>query len=273
MKSIVNCCGIQLKCDDSIENMLKRAEIYIEKAADELAGKGESMDLLVLPEQFVQLPETADKYDEEYGISCDNDTFADWISRIAARFMVNVVGGTYPYRRSDGKVLNRALVAERHGFIVGSYDKIHLFDAFSVKESDTFTAGSELGVFDLDIGRIGTFICYDLRFPEIARALRRAEADMFVVPAAFYKPNLAHWDILTKAAAVTNVTPLIAVNQCKESFVGHSRIIDAYGHVCCEAGEDEGYIIESIDRGYTSECRAANPELANRRIDLYRDWV
>ena len=325
-KEKIICCGIQVNCNDKKHNMLERVEKYIDQAKEELNNMRKNMDLLVLPEQFVQLPETAEYYKEPYGITemyveagaagLDSDVkrkhkdeFRDWASRIARKYNTNLVAGSYPYVDKNGKIYNRSLVVDRKGKIIGKYDKIHLFDAFNVRESDIFTAGNELGIFDLDIGKIGVWICYDLRFPEIARALRARGADMFVVPAAFYKPHREHFDILVKSAAIMNVTPIIAVNQCgilidtkekgnnvnksNKGFVGGSVILDAKGarrsvnHVDDvndidykyydnkEKNDDnsEGYILGEIDKNFTRISREANPEYKNRRIDLYKEWL
>lgn len=309
-KEIIICCGIQVNCNDKKHKMLEKAEKYISQAKEELAKMGKEMDLLVLPEQFVQLPETAEYYKEPYGIIDKNtetdvtgitsktgididikkkhkDKFKDWASRIARKYNTNLVAGSYPCVGKNGKIYNRSLVIDRNGKIIGKYDKIHLFDAFNVRESDIFTAGNELGIFDLDIGKIGVWICYDLRFPEIARALRARDADMFVVPAAFYRPHREHFDILVKSAAIMNVTPIIAVNQCgqlinnsQKGFVGGSVILDAKGTRKSENYLDEnddenmeGYILGEIDKEFTRISREANPEYANRRIDLYKKWL
>lgn len=280
MENNVVCCGIQLNCDDSKDNMLKRAELYIEKAVREIGTKGLKLDILVLPEQFVQMPETAAEYGEEYGIN--GEEILEWAAMIARKYDTNIFAGTYPHK--DEKIYNRCLVIDRKGDLKGKYDKIHLFDAFNVKESDTFEAGAELGIFDLDIGRVGVWICYDSRFPEISRALREREADIFVVPAAFYKPNYRHWEILISAASIMNVTPIIAVNQggrlvqetsnlTASKFVGNSMILDAYGDECARLGDEEGYMIGVIDKDYTRKCRENNPEYSNRRIDLYKKWL
>ena len=275
MKNNVVCCGIQLNCDDSKGNMLKRAELYIENAVREIETRELKLDILVLPEQFVQMPETAEAYGEEYGMN--GEEMREWASMIAKKYDTNVFAGTYPHK--EEKIYNRCLVVDRQGNIKGKYDKIHLFDAFNVKESDTFEAGAELGIFDLDIGRVGVWICYDSRFPEISRALRAREADIFVVPAAFYKPNYRHWEILISAAAIMNVTPIIAVNQggklsdAASKFVGNSMILDAYGDECARLGDEEGYMIGVIDKDYTKKCRENNPEYSNRRIDLYKKWL
>lgn len=286
IKEKIICCGIQVNCNDKKHNMLERVEKYIDQAKDELNNMGKDMDLLVLPEQFVQLPETAEYYKEPYGITemyveagvggLDSDVkrkhkdeFRDWASGIAKKFNTNLVAGSYPYVDKNGKIYNRSLVIDREGKIIGKYDKIHLFDAFNVRESDIFTAGNELGIFDLDIGKIGVWICYDLRFPEIARALRARGADMFVVPAAFYKPHREHFDILVKSAAIMNVTPIIAVNQCgmlinnsQRGFVGGSVILDAKG-----ARRSVNHVDDVSDIDYKYQDNKEKDEKGEYKID------
>jgi predicted amidohydrolase len=192
---------------------------------------------------------------------------------------VNIVGGSYAVKENGDskKIFNRSLVADREGKIVGFYDKIHLFDAFGVRESDVFTSGENQGLFKLDIGMMGLFICYDTRFPELARTLTALGADFLCVPAAFYSPNADQWDILIKAAAISNVTPVIAVNQYGKlpdagSFFGRSRIVDAKGIVTGGMSDKEGFFVGEIDKNYTVACRMANPEMSNRRADLYEKW-
>ena len=165
----------------------------------------------------------------------------------------------------------------REGESIGYYDKIHLFDAFGVKESDIFIPGNELGLFQLDIGKVGVWICYDTRFPEIARALRAKGAEILCVPAAFYSPNADQWDIIVKSSAICNVTPVVAVNQYGilpngRSLFGRSRMVDAKGLIVAGMSDKEGYFVGKIDKNYTEKCRKENPEMENRRMDLYKTW-
>lgn len=176
------------------------------------------------------------------------------------------------------KPTNICYVINRNGEIVGNYEKIHLFDAFNVKESDEFSSGDRLGIFSLDIGKVGVWICYDTRFPEISRALSLRGADLFCVPAAFYKPNSDQWEIILKSSSIMNVTPVVGVNQIGDrpdgkGFFGRSMAIDAKGIIIGGISDKEGYFVTQIDKSYTNTCRQVNPELKNRRIDLYRKWL
>lgn len=295
-KDIIIAAGIQLDCRYNKKNIPDRAESYLKQAFEHYPD----IDLVILPEQFYKPSESSDMLSEK--------EVRDWLKSLARKYHVNVVGGSFACRSEQDGIckdgnsnkdsrhdaqsnsvvsankntninpFNICYVMDREGRIVGSYKKIHLFDAFNIKESDEFSPGDTLGIFDLDIGRIGVWICYDSRFPEVARALSRSGADLFCVPAAFYKPHSEQWEILLKAASVMNVTPLIAVNQIGDlpdgkGFFGRSMAIDAKGVITAGISDKEGYFVGEIDKAYTRSCREANPELRNRRIDLYRNWL
>lgn len=267
-RDTVIAAGIQLNCSCDRENILKRAENYVKQAFDDYPH----IDLIVLPEQFCR--PGADFND------LSDDDVKKWLKSLAVKYHVNIIGGSFACisESNNDKPLNTCFVIDRNGCIVGKYNKIHLFDAFNVKESDEFGAGDKLGIFDLDIGRVGVWICYDSRFPEISRALSREGADLFCVPAAFYKPHSEQWEVLLKAASVMNVTPLIAVNQIGDlpngrGFFGRSMATDAKGIITAGISDKEGFFVAEFDKAYTARCRKANPELKNRRFDLYRNWL
>ena len=269
----ITVAGIQIFCNKRKCDMLQKAEEQMEKAVK----TDNNIDLFVLPEQFYQM--TCNNFnDEKYG-EMPHQEFEIWVKHCAVKYNANIVAGTYSVITDNSqKVMNRCLVCDRKGNIVGFYDKIHLFDAFGIKESDTFAEGNSLGIFDLDIGRVGVWICYDSRFPEIARALRAKGADILCVPAAFYRPNTDQWDILIKSAAICNVTPVLAVNQYGDlpdgkGLFGRSMLVDAKGVVTAGMSDKEGFFIGKIDKTFTEKCRYANPELNNRRKELYREWL
>lgn len=276
---IITVCGIQLDCNGGNESTLKNVEKYIAEAFK----YNSDIDLIVLPEQFVKPQCGSSKYNKY-----NESFFVNWLKSVAKNYKVNVIGGSFArfscdYVSDNGKneaekPTNVCYVINRNGEIVGNYEKIHLFDAFNVKESDEFSSGDRLGIFSLDIGKVGVWICYDTRFPEISRALSLRGADLFCVPAAFYKPNSDQWEIILKSSSIMNVTPVIGVNQigdrpdCK-GFFGRSMAIDAKGIIIGGISDKEGYFVTQIDKSYTNTCRQVNPELKNRRIDLYRKWL
>jgi nitrilase len=282
MKSNVLVAGIQILCDSKKHQMLEKAEYYMNQAY--LRNPG--IDLFVLPEQFYQLE--CNNFEGETFGELPHKEFEDWLSYCAIKYKANIIGGSYAVKVQSNssktkdldiyKIRNRCLVADREGNIVGHYDKVHLFDAFGVKESDTFEAGNELGLFDLDIGKVGAWICYDTRFPEVSRALKENGADILCVPAAFYRPNSDQWETLIKAAAIYNELPVLAVNQFGNlsngrGFFGRSMLVDQKGIITAGISDKEGYFIGEIDLNYSEICQQENPEMMNRRFDLYSDWI
>ena len=270
MKNIIKVAGIQIFCNAPKRKMLEKAEKYMEQAIQNYP----EIDLFVLPEQFYQMD--CYEYENEMYGEYEHGMFEEWLSQCAKKYHANIIGGSYAVRPGKNekteeevlkKVYNRCLVMNREGESIGYYDKIHLFDAFGVKESDIFIPGNELGLFQLDIGKVGVWICYDTRFPEIARALRAKGAEILCVPAAFYSPNADQWDIIVKSSAICNVTPVVAVNQYGtlpngRSLFGRSRIADAKGLIVAGMSDKEGYFVGEIDKNYTEKCR----------MDLYKTW-
>ncbi|MGN0317698.1 MAG: carbon-nitrogen hydrolase family protein [Lachnospira sp.] len=271
MADSIKVVSLQILCDGKKQHMIDKICGMIDSVFKEY----NKIDLLVLPEQIYQLDcnLTGEEYGEEPG-----QLFEYAMKQCASKYNVNIIAGSYAVKAA-GKIYNRSLCINRTGDVIAHYDKIHLFDAFGFKESDTFSPGESLCVCDFDFGKVGVFICYDLRFPEISRALRKiGNVDLLCVPAAFYKPNIDQWETLIKSAAIYNVTPLVSSNQIgnvndKTGFVGRSMAVDAKGVIIGGASDCEGYYYAKIDKNYTEYCRRSNPEFTNRRSDLYRTWA
>lgn len=150
---------------------------------------------------------------------------------------------------TDGRRANRSILFDNMGAIRARYDKIHLFDVDlptgeSWRESSAYRGGDAICVTDSPIGRIGMSICFDMRFPELYAALRRAGADVLAVPAAFTVPTgRAHWHVLLRARAIETACPVIAAAQVGahedgRATYGHSLATDAWGQVLCDMGGD-----------------------------------
>jgi len=173
-----------------------------------------------------------------------------------------VVAGMF--ERTDGLPFN-TLVATGPG-VEASYRKIHLYDSFGFKESDTIAAGPVEPVPVTYAGaRIGLMTCYDLRFPELARALA---VDVIVIPAAWVAGprKLAHWTTLVRARAIENVAWVVAVGQPGPRYTGHSMVVAPTGDVLAEAGEGEEQLSVTLDLALVASTRRSNPSLANRRM-------
>ncbi|QIX25259.1 carbon-nitrogen hydrolase family protein [Nocardioides sp. JQ2195] len=182
-----------------------------------------------------------------------------------------IVAGMFETAADPERPFNTLVV---RGAATAAYRKIHLYDSFGYKESDRLTAGEwEPVVVDVDGFRLGLMTCYDLRFPELARALVDRGADALVVPAAWvpgrseqeHARKVDHWRTLARARAIENTTYVLACGQAAPRYTGHSLVVDPLGGVVAEAGPEPTVLAATLSRAAIDEARATNPSLANRR--------
>jgi len=174
------------------------------------------------------------------------------------------------YLLESGKVYNAAILADR-GEVKAVYRKVHLFDAFGYKESDIFSPGSEVVVGKLGDLKVGLAVCFDLRFPELFRAMAKRGASIFIVPAAWYRGpyKLDQWRALTVARAHENTCFLIAVNQTGKLFNGHSLIISPLGYMVADLGEEEHSVTLHLPINDLVKAREMVPVLELLRDNVY----
>jgi len=186
-----------------------------------------------------------------------------------------LIGGTLPLVSGEaGRVLNTTLVYAPDGQPVSRYDKIHLFGFTrgeeSYDEARTIVPGEAVGSFDAPFGRVGLSVCYDLRFPELYRAM--GEVALIVVPAAFtHTTGMAHWEVLLRARAIENQCYVLASAQGgthrngRRTF-GHSMLIDPWGQVIGQLPEGEGVVCGEIDTDFLAQVRQSLPALKHRKL-------
>jgi deaminated glutathione amidase len=223
-------------------------------------------DLVVLPEVFQR---DLGRPEDELGPDAE-DLDGPFVQALTAKAAEH--GGTWVAgmieRTDDGRPYNTLVVADGSG-LRASYRKIHLYDSFGYLESDRMVAGERAPVLvDVDGVGVGLMTCYDLRFPELARELSRAGADLLVVPAAWVAGprKVSHWRTLVAARAIENLAYVAAVGQPGPRYSGHTMLVDPRGEVLGEAGEEDGEIVTGEVHGdVTTESREENPSLLNRR--------
>ena len=185
--------------------------------------------------------------------------------------------GSLALKSEGGKLVNRGFVIDDNGEIRARYDKIHLFDVDlptgeSWRESAMYEAGREaVIVADTPVGKLGLTICYDLRFPELFQRLSEAGADLISVPAAFtVSTGKAHWQVLLRARAIESEVFVVAAAQAgrhedgRETY-GHSLVIDPWGEVLLEMGEEPGLAFAEIDPARIADVRSRIPVHQHRR--------
>ena len=198
-----------------------------------------------------------------------------FMAGLAERAGIWLLGGTVPLRsREPGKVLNSLLAYAPDGSQAARYDKIHLFGfnrgTESFDESRTILPGSEIGLLETPFARIGLSICYDLRFPELYRAM--GHCDLIVVPAAFtYTTGRAHWEILLRARAIEKQCFVLAAAQGglhpngRQTW-GHSMLVDPWGEIRTQLAEGEGVVCGEVDRDWMDSVRSSLPALKHRKL-------
>jgi len=206
----------------------------------------------------------------------DNDPVLAAVRDAAASAGIWVHLGSLAVRRADGKFANRGFVIDPSGAIRARYDKLHLFDVDlpsgeSWRESSAYVAGETATVVDTPAGKLGTSICYDLRFADLYRALSDAGATILSVPAAFTRPTgAAHWEILLRARAIEAGAFVVAaaqtgVHEDGRETHGHSLVIDPWGDVLLDMDEGAGLAFAEIDVPRIEQVRSRIPVIAHRR--------
>jgi predicted amidohydrolase len=229
----------------------------------ELAPAG--ADLVVFPEAFARDFGEAGSDVSSYAEPLDGP-FGTELERVAALRGGTVVAGMFEAAEDPDRPFNTLLV---RGAARASYRKIHLYDSFGYRESDRLSAGAtEPVVVDLGGFGVGLMTCYDLRFPELARALVDAGAEVIVVPAAWVAGphKVDHWRTLVRARAIENTCFVVAAGQPGPRYTGHSLAVDPWGEVLTEAGDGPEIVTAVLEHAVLERARRTNPSLANRRL-------
>ncbi|MDY6966466.1 MAG: carbon-nitrogen family hydrolase [Halobacteriota archaeon] len=252
---------VQMDVTSDVEENLKKALGMMDAAVEEDVG------LICLPELFT----TGFDYDyiNKHSEGIPN-SITEIISRKAGEYKVYVIAGSIPERAGE-KIYNTSLLFDRDGEIVGRYSKIHLFPVMD--ESNNFTGGRDVQIFDLDFGTVGIAICYDLRFPELFRKLAVMGAKVIFVPSEFPNPKIDHWRTLLQARAIENQIFVVGVNRIgkdkSSTYFGHSMVVDPRGRIIAEAGEREEVITANLDFSEVEKTRKRVFYLKDRVSELY----
>jgi predicted amidohydrolase len=260
---------IQTSATDDMAANLAAARRLVRAAGDGGA------DLIALPEVVALIEPDRAKLVARAAAEADHPglaTFQELARETAAWILI----GSLTVKVDGTRVANRSILLDAGGAVVARYDKIHMFDVDlpggeSYRESDTYRPGAEACVTPTPWGRLGMTVCYDVRFPQLYRDLAQSGADFIAVPSAFTRPTgEAHWSVLLRARAIETGCWVFAPAQCGEHgggrrTYGHSMVIDPWGAVIAEAGEDVGVTFADIDPARVAEARASVPSLKQDR--------
>lgn len=268
----LNVASIQMVSSADLKENLATASRLIKAAA------ATGAQLITLPEYFCLMGlKDTDKVLARENVG--SGPIQEQLAALAKEHGIFLVAGTIPLVAKDlNKVLNSTLVFDPNGLSVGRYDKIHLF-GFQTKteryqESETIEAGDIPGIIKISVNQetwtLGLSICYDLRFPELYRAL--GQVDCHIIPAAFtYTTGKDHWEILLRARAIENQCYVLAsaqggAHQNQRRTWGHSMLIDPWGQVLADLPEGEGFISGVLSKEKLNEVRSQLPALAHRKL-------
>jgi deaminated glutathione amidase len=260
---------VQNCADDRIDSNIEIALNLSREAAR--AGA----ELICLPENFTCLEQRDDLYLSR-GYTVDEHPALPAFKAFARELGVSVALGSLTVKLSGEKVANRSYVIAPSGDVVAQYDKIHLFDVQLrqgefYRESNIVQSGSAAVTCDLPWTRLGLSICYDVRFARLYRALAQRGAKVLLVPAAFtYTTGSAHWHVLLRARAIETGSFVVAAAQCGtrpwgRRTYGHSLIVNPWGEVVADGGDEPGFILADIDPAKADEARAMIPALEHDR--------
>jgi nitrilase len=259
---------VQMVSGPSVADNLREATKLIEQAA------GEGAQIIALPEYFpIMGLKDSDKVaaQEKYG----SGPIQDFLREISARLKVWLVAGSIPLESGNkAKVHNTSLLLSDAGETVARYDKIHLFEFATDKEqydeSRTIEAGNQVVMLDSPFGKLGLSICYDLRFPELYRAMHGA--DMIFVPSAFTETTgRAHWETLLRARAIENQCYIVAPAQggkhaSGRETHGNSMLVDAWGAVVKRLDKGAAMFVAEVDLAALEKIRKNLPALSHRSL-------
>jgi predicted amidohydrolase len=269
--------AVQMVSTPRVAANLETARTLVARAAGEGAG------LVVLPEYFCFMG-TSDRDKLAIAEAPGDGPIQRMLAETAREHRLWLVGGTLPLTLADSatrdgvapdRVMNADLVFSPQGELAARYDKIHLFAYDNGRErydeGRTLRAGTTPVAFDADGVRVGLSVCYDLRFPELYRALMRPPCDLLSVPSAFtYTTGAAHWEVLLRARAIENQCYVVAAAQGgthengRRTF-GHSLVVDPWGEVVACREEGEGVVVAELSRERIESVRRQLPALEHRR--------
>lgn len=189
---------------------------------------------------------------------------------------IDVLATIYETGNSPHRVYDTALWIGANGKPAAVYRKLHLYDALGFKESDKFAPGDEVTPpVNTGIGQCGMMICYDLRFPELARTLTLMGATVLLAPSGWVQGEMKveHWQTMVRARAIENGCYVIAPDQVGNIYIGHSMVVDPFGNILVDMKEEEGLSFAVIDLTRVAETREKLPLLKNRRADVYSKYI
>ncbi|MGD9672637.1 MAG: carbon-nitrogen hydrolase family protein [Candidatus Nitrosocosmicus sp.] len=274
---------VQMKSSmDKEENLQYSLEQIKESAKN-------SAKIICFPEFQMSFSPSSQSSEELFSLSeSKHGNFVSQLKKSARDNNIFIVGSIYEranskqtkkiqsqrnFDKDSYRVFDTVVLINNKGRLVSQYRKLHLYDALGFRESNKLLAGNKLfSPVASPLGKIGTLVCYDLRFPELSRMLALKGSGILIAPSGWVQGTMKedHWVIMCKARAIENGVYLIAPNQIGNIFCGRSLIVDPFGIVVTDMGNKEGFDIVDLDLDRIDVVRKTLPLLKNRRKDMYK---
>lgn len=230
----------------------------------------------VLTPEYTLMMDGSGRVMRERALPPDGAPALGALQALARESGVWLLAGSLTLRTEGDRIANRSFLLDREGRVVVTYDKVHMFDATLpdgkvIRESSAYCPGDRAVVAPTPWGKVGLSVCYDLRFPQLYRALARAGASFLTVPSSFQRATgKAHWHPLLQARAIENGCFVFAPAMCGEhpgnrTTYGHSLVVDPWGHVMADGGDAPGIVYADIDPEKVLKVRSMLPCLEHDR--------
>jgi len=260
---------VQLNSGNDLAANLRAAETAIRSAA------ASGAQLIMLPE-YAAMMDGSGRVMRENSPAEDGHPALDRFRVLARETKAWLLVGSLTIKVDDERMVNRSYLLSITGEIAARYDKIHMFDCTLpsgkvIRESSAYRPGEAAVIAATPWGPLGMTICYDLRFPQLYRALAQAGALFLAVPSSFQRETgVAHWHALLRARAIENLSYVFAPAMCGEhpgsrTTYGHSLIIDPWGKILAELGDEPGIALADIDVGRVAKVRGMLPSIEHDR--------
>lgn len=247
--------------------------VSLKRMVSEAAGAGAE---LVLTPEYSLMMDGSGRVMRDGALEPDGGKVLEALQSLAVQCKVWLLIGSLTLKTGEERIVNRSFLIAADGTVKATYDKIHMFDVTLpdgkvIRESSSYRPGERAVVAETPWGRLGMTVCYDVRFPHLYRSLAQKGAEFLSVPSSFQRQTgKAHWHTLMKARAIENAAYVLAPAMCGEhpgnrQTYGHSLIIDPWGEVLADGGEEPGIIYADIDPGKVAKIRGMMPSLQHDR--------
>jgi len=245
----------------------------LKQMVTEAAGNGAQF---VLSPEYCLMMDGSGRVMRDGALPADGGTTLTELRQLAAQFNIWLLAGSLTLKTDEERIVNRSYLISADGNVVATYDKIHMFDVTLpdgkvIRESSAYRPGEQAVIAATPWGKLGMTICYDVRFPHLYRALAQQGAEFLSVPSSFQRQTgKVHWHTLLKSRAIENAAYVFAPAMCGDhpgnrQTYGHALIVDPWGEVLADAGEEPGIIYAEIDPARVAKIRGMMPSLQHDR--------